>query len=265
MTFENKDTGKYYNNKYWRQYNFYSIDETSNDDWFNHSGNKQKDNVYWSYQSNSNTPEYNNDSLDLSNTNNVINNFDWSYQSNSNVVDDNDVDWSYQSNSNVVDDVDRYYQSNLYNISNPVYDINTWYGENYNYQQNNIENELTNIYANNNIPKYSQKKQNKTKIFKKLRKENLLYKNYMENYEFEIEEIRSTLSDKNTIIKDLEEKLITMEKKNNDLVSQNAKLITMEQKNNDLVSQNDKLIKKKDVYLNIINKWENWYDHLMEN
>ena len=312
MTFENTDTSKYYNNKYWKQHNFYSIDETKN--------------VEWSNQSNSNTPEYNNDSFDLSNqtnSNTLEDNVDWGYQPNSNTLEENvewcyqpnsntleeNVEWGYQSNSNNREDnvewayqansnsqkdniewsnqsnsnnpehniewsnwynniysntdtnhLDWSYQSNSnipeyteqLNSNYPLYDINTSYGTNHidwSYQPNSISSQLNNIETDEdyNTPHYSQKKLNKAKIFKKMRKENLLYKNYMESYELEIEEIRNNLSNKNTLIKNLEQQLLTMEKENNDLVS-----------------QNEKLTKKKDVYLNIINKWENWYDNLMD-
>ena len=70
----------------------------------------------------------------------------------------------------------------------------------------------------------------------------------MESYETEIEDIRNKLSKETSRVTQLEETINSIENENTDLIY-----------------QNDKLIKKKDVYLDIINKWENWYDNLMDN
>jgi hypothetical protein len=77
------------------------------------------------------------------------------------------------------------------------------------------------------------KKINKTKLFLKIKKENALFKECLEEREMEIEDVRSRLCDAN-------------------------KLINM------LQSKNDSLHKKNKNYLNCINSWENWYENIKQ-
>ena len=75
------------------------------------------------------------------------------------------------------------------------------------------------------------KKQNKTKLFLKIKKENAILKEYMEEREMEIEDVRSKLCRANKLLKQLEDK-------------------------------NESLTKKNKNYLTCINSWENWYENI---
>ena len=75
------------------------------------------------------------------------------------------------------------------------------------------------------------KKQNKTKLFLKIKKDNVILKECMEEREMEIEDVRSQLCQANKLIKVLEDK-------------------------------NRSLTKKNKNYLTCINSWECWYENI---
>ena len=92
----------------------------------------------------------------------------------------------------------------------------------------------SNDYQENNLVIDSlvdKKKQNKTKLFLKIKKENAILKEYIEEREMEIEDVRSQLCKANKLLRFLEDK-------------------------------NQSLIKKNKNYLACINSWEDWYEKI---
>ena len=101
-----------------------------------------------------------------------------------------------------------------------------------------------------------------------MKNDNKLYQNYLENYEIENETIRTQLSEKNKYILELEEKVKYLENEKNieneNNIETKQNIESLEEENKYLQETVEKLNKKKEVYLNIITKWEDWYSDIME-
>ena len=84
---------------------------------------------------------------------------------------------------------------------------------------------------NNSDLHIDKKKQNKTKLFLKIKKEHNLFRECLEEREMEIEDVRSKLCQANKKIMELQYK-------------------------------NESLTKKNQNYLTCINTWEDWYENI---
>jgi hypothetical protein len=194
---------------------------------------------------------------------------DWSYQSNSN-SNSNQMDWSYQPNSDINDTFNYNNWSNQLNSSK----TNTYKKYPYSYKQ----------LKSSQYDKSNQRKKNKTKLFRKIRKENKLYGNVIENLEIENENIRQQLRDKDISLKNANSLIDELDEENYKLVNINEdkelELIKLENKIIDLSNELEenksikenlddkelikKLQDKNEFLLDIISKWQKWFEDINE-